>query len=228
MLLFSLPCYVFTSILWPVLPSASIQALFVLLTTKILLSQSRGCIMTESICACCGKDLPNNPTVCPRCDEVPTELESYTEGLWCNEYCKDRDAKKHAPRCRERTQLRSFLRAANLLQDLFFVFREASFSRPITSVSFENMHTPGGPTNDVLSFQQAGYNDVAPIRPDSPVYRLPECLSGESENVKQYRQSILAFLCCDESLIWMYRLIKWALLDTRKPAPRQPKHTNSD
>lgn len=172
--------------------------------------------MAESICACCGKDLPNNPTVCPHCDEVPPEVEPYTKGLWCNDYCRDRDAKKHQPRCRERIQLRSFLRAAHLLQDLFFIFREASFSRPITSVS----STPKASTNDILSFQQAGYNDAAPIRPDSPVYRLPECLKGDSENVKQRRQSILAFLCCDESVVWMYRLIKWALLDTRKPGPR--------
>lgn len=177
--------------------------------------------MVESICASCGKDLPNNPTVCPHCDEVPPEAESYTKRLWCNEFCRDRDSKKHEPRCRERTQLRSFFRAAHLLQDLFFVFREASFSRPVTSVSFnKNIHAPGDSTNGILSFQQAGYNDIAPIRQDSPVYRLPECLKGDSEEVKQHRQSILAFLCCDESVAWVYRLTKWALLDSRKPAPR--------
>lgn len=98
-----------------------------------------GCGITSSPCANCDKVAINH---CSGCSNHPALLSlKIPRTLYCSRECQIQHWPKHKLRCKvvkDMLQYEALRRAADLLQRLFYIYREASFDLPLESIDVDH------------------------------------------------------------------------------------------
>lgn len=150
----------------------------------------------EACCVCCGP-APRPVLICA-CDPALT----FTSSVYCGTKCRDYDSRTHEKRCEGNFQ-RAVYRAGDLVRDIFYAFREATFSLKIKKVETRNeeLHVYLGDYDIGLhppyDFSRSG----------GPLFRFPVQLVSSLEE----RARLLTMSSCMEAVAFMGELIKHLL-----------------
>jgi len=93
----------------------------------------------QTVCACCGKIQATQR--CSGCRDAPLINGGHYSGAsYCDKACQAAHWNVHKADCKKHRlakRIRALDRAGNLLSQLFFVWREACYDRPLVGVEVE-------------------------------------------------------------------------------------------
>ncbi|GIZ47812.1 hypothetical protein CKM354_001089400 [Cercospora kikuchii] len=148
-----------------------------------------------SKCATCGKPPPRPTLVCGDCSEGVDIIDRKRWTPYCTALCRQHDRTTHQKQCDKANRRKQIYRAGQLLQTIFYQFRNLSFDLKIAEVQ----------SNDnLLIIYDAEFSKKESMMPDD----LPE---GLSVNNKDGR-TLLSYQACSEACIHFYKLSKKLLM----------------
>ena len=127
---------------------------------------------------------------CRACAGSPNDLSDKATNIWyCDTECQKGHRAAHKANCKTRQHRRIIYRAGETAQQLFYVYRKLVFEKLI--VKMERM------ADEVLLYEEK-YEDTYPF------VQFPATLfTNEKE-----KQAVLAYLACDDALIYMHRALE--------------------
>ena len=141
-------------------------------------------------CATCAQPAKQH---CPRCIEgLDTECRP-SPTYYCGKECQIKAWNKHKAICRGVTARKQLFRGGELLQEVFYTYREAAFDLNITDLKREN---------GVLSMYLASILYVEPTLGVGPVFAFPNHLVRDDAEKK----ALLAYDACVDATAYMYGL----------------------
>lgn len=139
--------------------------------------------MVSTFCSLCNRAAPRPVLICPECPETPT--------YYCDTQCRDRDQVNHQKDCNDPTR-KLIYRAGDLLQKIFFTFRETAFDTAISRVEKDG---------DVLRVHE-DENQANPRR--GPLFRFP----GHLVPVSSDKEKLLSSVSCTDAVAYTLELSK--------------------
>ena len=140
-------------------------------------------------CIVCNKDTSKR---CEGCSEGLDIDGIPAPTYYCSRGCQVSGWTKHKPECHSKGVRKQLFRGGKLLAEVFFKFREAAFDIKITAAKL----------NDGFLELYEPFTDTS----DGPLYRFPHNLGID----EKYKNALLAYKSCGDSLWYMHELIKKA------------------
>jgi hypothetical protein len=149
-------------------------------------------------CQTCGA---TTSTRCSACSEGVDIEGNASPTYYCSAACQKTSYKKHKAACRDSNIRKQLYRGAQFVQDVFYAFREMTFTFKITKIekAVDTLH---------MYQTRTGIADI-------PIFPFPDHLVPETRD----KQALLAYLSCTESLSSLTGLVRKALEGTN----RRPK-----
>lgn len=151
---------------------------------------------SSDLCARCGLDATDSILLCPDCIEGRDINGTPTITRYCRTHCLETDH-NHAAECEARNIRKQLYRAGEMLQSVFFIWREIAFHRNIYRVQRFG--------DEICLWQFPGGES----RP--PFYAFPHHTCHDEEEVK----ALLSFMGCNHAPQMVFELSKKLLAGKR-------------
>ena len=133
---------------------------------------------------------------CPRCKDTPTQEDTW----YCSKSCQTIHWNTHKRPCAQHKTVKAFYRAGKLIQEIWYVYREKTFDKPIMRIEEKN-------GNLHLVDRKDSPGAIANLRGFQFLERFPSEICRNLE----VKQDVLVFLCCGDGLAWMQEVVEYLL-----------------
>lgn len=150
-------------------------------------SRPRQQSMAIEVCTACSRPAPRPVLICTRCDEGVDKNGDAAYTVYCEKACRTKDEKSHQQSCKHSNIRKQLYRSGDLLQAIFYKFRDASFDKDVKELSKKN-----GMLHAKECFPQG----------DGRLFRFPRDRDSGSEDAAMR----LTFSACTHACAYMYEL----------------------
>jgi hypothetical protein len=144
-------------------------------------------------CAACTKPPLGQSLTCPSCVDGVDENGEPTSTIYCDEKCRNADAQKHASECNAKNELKEVYRAGEILQAVFYVWRETGFDLKIARVRKTNSSGKA-----LLVVREGNYHtsDSKPYGSEGPFFKFPALPNLDEQD----KGAILSLSSCGDAM----------------------------
>jgi hypothetical protein len=146
----------------------------------------------SDLCARCGLDATDSILLCPHCIEGREIDGTPTITRYCRTHCLENDH-NHATECEARNIRKRLYRAGEILQSVFFIWREIAFHRNIYRVQRFG--------DEICLWQRPG-GRVAEGESIGPFFDFPHHICHDDEEKK----ALLSWMACNNAPQMMFAL----------------------
>ncbi|KAK0111842.1 hypothetical protein ONS96_001110 [Cadophora gregata f. sp. sojae] len=173
-------------------------------TSPTTVSSSPTSVYTTAVAGFCFCGKPCDG-LCSGCCDTPGQEDTY----YCSSKCQDTDRPAHRQICKAVNTLRSLYRAAECLQEIYYMYRAKTFDRLVTKIEKTK---EGGHTQLIVHEDKSR----RPTNDLQYLHKLPHDLFGEDsqddeDNENKDKRAILTHGVSAQSIVWMHDLIGYFL-----------------
>lgn len=146
--------------------------------------------MATEICCVCSKVAPRPVLICMKCSEGVDKHGIASPTYCCEKSCRERGKKEHERLCKHMNVRKQIYRAGELLQAIFYQFREAAFDMRIKRVVKSQLGS--------LLVSEERYTD------DRILFRFPHEMIPDAKD----KAKLLTMQACTDGCAFMLELSK--------------------
>lgn len=144
----------------------------------------------SSVSATCANCQKPAYTACSGCNDTPDYgQEEAKKTSYCSSECQKANWAAHSKLCKKLQNRKALFRATDILQEIFYLYREKTFDKRITKVE----------EKDGIIF----VHELNPFDGKDTINELDLLQQFPSDLAEDHRKAILANMACTDTLLWM-------------------------